>query len=89
MAWTSKSAAGDGERLVLSVRDHGKGITAEAEHASHGMGLRNARARLTQLYGDEQSLTLQNAEGGGTDAVISLPFHTAADLKTTGEMLRP
>lgn len=62
----------DGTRLVLSVRDNGPGIDANAEG---GVGLANTRARLEQLYGADGALALRNAEGGGTLAEIVLPYH--------------
>ena len=71
----SISARRDGDRLVLSVRDNGPGIDAVNES---GVGLANTRARLEQLYGDRATLTLRNADGGGTLAEIALPFHEHA-----------
>jgi signal transduction histidine kinase len=71
-----------GQRLVLSVRDNGPGL-AGGQPVAEGLGLRNTRMRLTQLYGAEQSLVLRAAAGGGTVVEISLPFHTAGDLKTS------
>ena len=66
---------GDGDRLMLSVRDNGPGIDAQNES---GVGLANTRARLEQLYGDRAVLTLRNADGGGTLAEITLPYHQHA-----------
>jgi two-component system LytT family sensor kinase len=68
-------------RLVLRVRDHGPG---PAPGAAEGVGVRNTRARLEQLYGDAQSFALAPAEGGGTVAEVTLPYHTAADLRVSG-----
>ena len=67
-----------GDRLVLTVRDNGPGV---ANAAGAGVGLANTRARLSQLYGDEASLSLTSAPGGGAISEITLPFHTAADLR--------
>jgi sensor histidine kinase YesM len=69
----------DGERLVLTVRDNGPGVE---RNAGAGVGLANTRARLEQLYGDEASLSLTSATGGGAISEIVLPFHTASDLRT-------
>jgi len=77
--------------LVITVRDNGPGIDAQAstagEPASHprgpgsgGVGLRTTRARLEQLYGAEQTLSLRPAADGGTVSEVVLPYHTAADL---------
>jgi signal transduction histidine kinase len=64
----------DGSQLLLSVRDNGPG--PETSPGS-GVGLANTRARLTQLYGEEGSLTLTTAPGGGGLAEISLPLRLA------------
>ena len=48
-----------------------------------GVGLRNVRARLEQLYGEAQGFVLRAERGGGVLAQIELPYHTAADLHTT------
>ncbi|HVE69821.1 MAG TPA: histidine kinase [Thermoanaerobaculia bacterium] len=66
------SASRRGESLVLTVRDNGPGLNGESEA---GVGLANTRARLAQLYGDRASLRLTSAEGEGTTAEISLPWH--------------
>jgi two-component sensor histidine kinase len=73
----------DDERLVLSVRDNGPGIDGVGS-ATEGVGLRNTRARLEQLYGSEQSLLLRSPEEGGLIVEISLPYHTSDDLRTAG-----
>ena len=72
----------DGDRLVLGVRDSGPGLQPPRERAEgEGVGLQNVRARLQQLYGDDQALTLRAAEGGGVIARIEIPLHTRADLR--------
>ena len=71
------------ESLVLTVRDTGPGETEHGVDAEPGtgIGLRNTRARLEAIYGDEFSLDLLRRDGAGTDATIRLPYHTAADLQ--------
>lgn len=85
------SAGRSGERLVLRIRDFGPGLrdtsaTNALGTSDSGLGLRNTRARLEQLYGDDQQFSLRAADGGGVVAEVILPFHTAADMRTTGEM---
>ena len=75
------AARRSGERIVLTVRDNGPGVSASA---SSGVGLANTRARLAQLYGDAATLTLMTAPDGGALAEIALPFHTAGDLRAEG-----
>ena len=73
----------DGDRTVLTVKDNGPGIEGGALPGQEGVGLRNTRERLEQLYGSAQRLVLRPADGGtGLIAEIVLPFHTRADLRT-------
>ena len=73
------------DRLVLSVRDNGPGLSegAEEEAAREGhVGLANTRARLEGLYGAQAALDLGDAPGGGLVATVTLPYHTSADLRS-------
>lgn len=76
------------DQLHLSVRDNGPGLDGlnggdgVVSGEATGVGLSNTRARLEALYGTEQSLKLEQAEGGGLVAHISIPFHTHSDLYT-------
>ncbi|NUS98382.1 MAG: histidine kinase [Gemmatimonadaceae bacterium] len=69
-------AARDAGDLVLTVRDNGAG---PAKDAREGVGLTNTRARLAQLYGARQRLTLRAGEAGGAVVEVRLPYHTAAE----------
>ena len=42
------------------------------------------RQRLDALYGDAASFTLPFAPGGGAEAHVALPYHTADDLVLHG-----
>ncbi len=66
-------AARQNGSLLLRVRDNGQGLTNDLE-AKPGIGLNNTRARLAQLYGEAQRLELRNAEGGGVEVAITIPF---------------
>jgi signal transduction histidine kinase len=74
------SARKDGERLLLTVRDNGPGL--EGNGRAGGVGLANTRARLSALYGEDASLSLDPAPGGGLVAGVVLPYHTESDLHT-------
>lgn len=72
------------DSLVLTVCDTGpgsNGADAPVGEPGTGIGLRNTRARLEAIYGGEYSLELAQRAAGGTDAMIRLPYHTAADLR--------
>jgi hypothetical protein len=64
-----------GDRLVLEVADNGLGIRVPPDGPfREGIGLSNTRARLQALYGDEQSLCLRPAPGGGLVVTVTLPY---------------
>jgi sensor histidine kinase YesM len=70
--------------LVLTVWNSGQAPEPGAEREARGMGLRNTRARLAQLYGDAHRFTLSADGGSGVRAEIRLPYHTGGDLKAAG-----
>lgn len=75
----------EGDRLVLSVRDNGPHVGESGLRAGEGVGLRNTRQRLAELYGADQSLTLRGADdGGGVVAEVVIPYHKRADVRTVG-----
>jgi signal transduction histidine kinase len=63
----------EGEDLVLEIRDNGTGLPAGAA-PREGVGLRNIRERVHQLYGSRAVFSLAPAPGGGTVATLRLPF---------------
>lgn len=75
-----------GHDLVLSVQDSGGDRQAPAASDGTGVGLRLTRQRLSELYGTEHTLDLLQADGGGSIARISLPYHTSADLRWSGDV---
>jgi signal transduction histidine kinase len=75
------AARRDGTAIVLAVEDNGPAALATAGQIVEGIGLRNTRERLTQLYGAAQHLILEPRAGGGMRAEVRLPFHTRADLR--------
>jgi two-component system LytT family sensor kinase len=60
-----------GEQLILSVDDDGVGLRAAPRS---GVGLSNARRRLRQLYGDQQSIELIEKADRGVTVTVSVPF---------------
>lgn len=74
-------AARRGDALVVEVRDDGAGPDAASRGVSEGgrgLGLSATRARLAQLYGPAQSLTLAAGPAGGTVVTVTLPYRPAA-----------
>jgi signal transduction histidine kinase len=66
------SAAADGGALRITVRDTGCGVTTPDQPGT-GLGLRNTRERLRQIYGDGASLRIANDPAGGVVAEVRLP----------------
>ena len=65
--------------VQLQVRDNGPGMTAsESEKSTKGIGLSNTRARLKQLYGAAHSFEMHEANGGGLEITIAIPFQNGA-----------
>jgi signal transduction histidine kinase len=68
------------DQLVLQVSDNGPGFGAITARG-HGIGLRNTRARLEQIYGPAHQLELIDGAEGGAIVRIAIPFvptHTLA-----------
>ena len=78
-----------GDDLGLEIRDNGMGLP-EGGVSREGVGLRNIRERVSQLYGPRGQFTLERARGGGTVAILRIPFipcesaHTPVPLATGG-----
>ncbi len=70
----------DDSRLLLTVEDNGPGLPPGwQEPAKSGPGLANTRARLEQLYGNDQSLGLSNLREGGLQVTLAMPFVSAPE----------
>ena len=76
----------ESEDLVLEIRDNGRGLPPGGA-PRQGVGLRNVRERVEQLYGPRARFVLSPAIGGGTAATLRLPFvhcdvpHTPVPLR--------
>lgn len=75
----------DGDTVVLRVADDGPGVSAgdsllasPGDASFGGVGLRNTRARLAQLYGGRQHFALTRDDARGTVAEVRIPFHVAS-----------
>ncbi|MEP6731526.1 MAG: histidine kinase [bacterium] len=68
------------EQICVTVSDDGPGLRGDSP-AGHGIGLANTRARLRELYGDEQQLHLAPASAdGGVCVTVTLPYHRRSAL---------
>ena len=62
------------EMLRLVIRDDGPGRAVASPRRGAGLGLANVRTRLAQLYPEQHSFEIRDADGGGTEVTIWLPF---------------
>lgn len=71
------SAKVQGQTLVLQLSDTGPGLgNGNNGQKSSGVGLKNTRERLQQLYGDKQAFTQAPNEPHGLTITINIPFET-------------
>ena len=64
-----------GDELVLTVTDNGGGMP-DGGFKREGIGLANTRARLQELYGQNQRFELSNEPHGGLCVRLAFPFST-------------
>ncbi|MCP4593518.1 MAG: sensor histidine kinase [bacterium] len=67
-------ACRDAEDLVIDVSDDGPGA-ADEELYDKGVGLRNTRDRLAQLYGERAEMTIESGATGGFTVRLCIPYH--------------
>lgn len=66
--------------LVLQLSDSGPGLgNGNNGQKSSGVGLKNTRERLQQLYGDSQAFTLAPNEPRGLRITINIPYEVDDD----------
>ncbi len=75
-------ATRDGERVIVSVSDDGRGLASAGDNAGvdargDGVGLANLRDRLAALFGARASFTLEATPPHGTRAIIAVPHEPA------------
>jgi LytS/YehU family sensor histidine kinase len=62
------------DMLRLVVRDDGPGLATPSPARGAGVGIANIRNRLSQLYPACHALVFRDADGGGTEVSIEIPF---------------
>ena len=70
-------AAADRGRLVLRVEDDGPGLAIDNGSESR-IGIRNTRARLKQLYGEEFVFHLRTGSSAGLTVIMNIPLQRSA-----------
>lgn len=80
----------EGDSLVLRVVDDGPDDPAlfAAASARTGVGLRNTRERLRQLYGEAQRFSLARDSARGVVAEIRLPYHVGESIAAEELLVR-
>jgi LytS/YehU family sensor histidine kinase len=67
----SIQATAHGKLISIQVIDDGPGLAAT--NRGLGMAMKNIKARLTRLYGDEANLSLVTNKSGGLTATLTVP----------------
>jgi len=71
-------------KLEFSISDNGLHITRPgAGVRKHGIGLANTRRRLEQLYGSQQSISLEKLPERGTRVVVAIPLRASGQSRST------
>ncbi|HEY9402868.1 MAG TPA: histidine kinase [Pyrinomonadaceae bacterium] len=73
------------DQVLMEVRDDGKDAKKiGGQNGAAGLGLKNTRARLSELYGEDYSFSLSRRENGWTIAQIVIPFLAAQEQTKAG-----
>jgi len=67
-----------GQELLLQVKNRASDLGSDTEPSGNGVGLKNTRARLQQMYGDQASLELTQLSPRGVCATVKLPVESPA-----------
>lgn len=82
------TAARNGARLILSIKDNGVGLVEGNGGNGTGVGLANVRERLAALYPGEHEFQFGERSGRGVAVRISVPWRAVAETKSN-EALSP
>src|SRR5262249_1246357 len=72
------------DAMTLELLDNGVRLSPVAKLA--GMGLRNTRQRLADLYGDAALLEITSGPTGGTSVRVTLPFRREPDPLVSSDL---
>ncbi len=74
------AACSTGDLLRVVIEDNGPGIRESGNGtAKNGIGLRNTRLRLQELYGERHRFEMENRDSGGLRIVLELPARAIAE----------
>ncbi len=76
-----------GDRMRLIVRDDGASAAPPGQQRD-GLGLRNTRERLAQMYGPEARFEIEAPQGGGWEVRLELPVSRPPSPGSVGEVGR-
>ncbi|MES1200345.1 MAG: histidine kinase [Pseudomonadota bacterium] len=76
------SARRDGPRLRMRIEDDGPGLSVENPLRGRGVGLANARERLTLIYGEQAGLSAENLKPHGCRIELWLPLQEERVART-------
>jgi signal transduction histidine kinase len=68
----------EGDTLILSIQDNGKGFELELARQSGGMGLQNMTQRAQKI---DARLEIITAPGAGTTIIVTLPLHSTLPIR--------
>ena len=75
------------DELWMEISDNGQGLTRHRGGVPpEGVGLRNTRARLQQLYNHDHRMTLEDQPGGGCVVKIHIPFRESSEEVVTTDV---
>jgi two-component system, LytTR family, sensor kinase len=75
-----------GDSLILTVADTGAGF---GNATRRGIGLTNIQLRLRQLYGDDQTFSIEDNNPAGTIVTTTLPVQNTAHLPESELLPQP
>jgi sensor histidine kinase YesM len=67
-------AVRDRDGILITIRDDGPGCSLPSPRRGPGKGVANVRSRVAQLYPERHVFELADANGGGAQVTIRIPF---------------
>jgi two-component system, LytTR family, sensor kinase len=71
------NARRENDWLRLEVSDDGPGLRPSKQKPGGGLGIKLTRQRLERLYGSRQSVSFDDAPGGGLRVCLSMPYRAS------------